>query len=130
MNFSARSGETPSVDQGLPQGFIQQFEVKNGAKCLKHPNPPHIASEFAIRYRGCYFCGQNHVFRACPRRDEPRAVHKMRFNMYCHQPKLYFKVDCSGFSNSGRDQNLIINLLTSYSLPQNLLELKAKIIVA
>ena len=61
-------------------------------KYPKHPNPPHRTSDFPLGHRGCYLCGDAHVFRDCPRNKEPRALQKMRFNMHYYQPKMYFRI--------------------------------------
>ena len=58
----------------LPPGFKQQFEEKNSRKYPKHPNPPHLVSDFPLGHRGCYLFGGPFVFWDCPRQQEHRAL--------------------------------------------------------
>ena len=56
-----------------------------------------------LGHKGYYLCSGPLVFRDCPRGQEHRSLHCMRFNMHCHQPELYFKIDHSGI-NQGPSQ--------------------------
>ena len=35
-----------SDGNGIPDGFVRQFETKDGVKYSKHPAPPHYISDF------------------------------------------------------------------------------------
>ena len=59
-------------------------------------------SDFHLGFRGCYYCGDQREFRNCPRRNEPRALQRMRFNMQCHQVKVYFGLDRSRTNQFGK----------------------------
>lgn len=76
---------------------------KNGRKYTKHPTPHHHVSDFPLGHRGCYLCGGLHVFRDCSRGQEHRALQRIRFNMHCHQTKLYFKIEGDN-TNQGPQQ--------------------------
>ena len=63
-------------DSGLPPTFIQQFVEKNVKKFPKHPNPTHLVSDFVLGHRGCYLCGDDHIFRDYRRNNDPNTLSK------------------------------------------------------
>ena len=101
MNFSSQKGQSIHI---IAQGFVHKFEMKCGLEYPKHPNLPHLISYFVIGHRVCNYCGGNHTFRACPGKDEPCTLQKMHFNIYCHQTKMYFTIDCSEFNRGDKAQ--------------------------
>ena len=101
-NNSGQKSDRGQGYSGLPPGFTQQFVEKNGKRFPKHPNPPHLVSDFALCHRGCYLRGYDHAFRDCQRNNEPNTLSKMRFNMHCHQPKNYFRLNRSTYGQSQR----------------------------
>ena len=107
MNNSDQRRDGGQGDSGLPPGFIQQFVKKNGKKFSKHPNPPNLVSDFALGHHGCYLCGDDHVFRDCKRNNEPIALSKMRFDMHCHQPKMYFRLDRKNYNQTQRSHSFV-----------------------
>ena len=70
---------------------MQQFQVRYGEKYPHHPEPPYRFSDFPQSHRGCYYCGGQHTFNDSQKKRENGALCCMRFNMYCHQPRMYFK---------------------------------------
>ena len=114
MNYLAQKGNGAQGDPELPPGFVQQFLLKNGVKYPKHPNPSNLVSDFPLGHHGCYYCADNHTFCDYPKIDEPRALQRMRFNMHCHQPNLYY--------------NLIEEKLTSIHQNARIVSLSSKIL--
>ena len=89
--------------------------MRGNTQFSKHPNPPHLTSDFPVGHRSYYYCGSEHTFQLCPKRNDPRALQKMRFNMHCHKPRLYFRIDCSKFSGGANPQSHNYQPADSYS---------------
>ena len=73
-SYKGNHSQNQDPSNGLPPGFVQQFETKNGKRYPKHPDHPHYTSDFPSGHKVCYYCSEDHEFRSCPQREESRAL--------------------------------------------------------